>query len=1167
MFQVQPRAANWRAFLKGCALALLCALPCLSQGQATQFNPADVDSDDDGLIEIYSPIELHNMRYNLAGTSYKTGTASVGNSAGCNDDAVEEEARVCFGYELMQDLDFDTDKDGTWSGSVDVDEGFRLDEDDSHADYFPVENGLGGWLPIGDEGNPFAAVFDGNSRTISNLSIRRYNIRYLGLFGVIGSDAVIRNLGLLDSLASFDYRSSVGDADINLWHIGCLVGLNRGGSIRASWATGTNANYTTRIGYVGGLVGRQADGLIVGSHAAVAVVASRGNDYVGGLVGSLVDGMITASYATGAADSGGNSQNHVGGLVGRQESGAITYSYATGVVTGGYGSRGDFLGGLVGSQGGGLIEGSYALGGANGVGGVGSGGNKIGGLVGQQRGSITASYAATGTVTSRGSDNNIGGLVGQQHGSITASYALADASIIGRHRHGGLDATNRVGGLVGLQFGSIMASYATGAAAVVDGNLNYVGGLVGQQHGSITASYATGAAVGGDGDRDYVGGLVGQQYSSITASYATGAAAGGDGDRDHIGGLVGVQSGGSITASYATGAADGGDGEDNFVGGLVGAVRSGMITESYGFGEASRARTEGTDGLPIRGVSTAAQLTAANAGTSWNDAGSNTFGAWDFGTDWQVPALNYADYDKDADVFDCGQFPANACGTLLPGQTDEVAASASGPSVVETSETVMLTGSLGFGRVTIESWRWQQLAGPEVTLSDANAREPSFAAPMGKELMLFELTATASDGRQYRDRISLSVDVDSDDDGLIEIYSPIELHNMRYNLTGTSYKTTDTTGVVGNSAGCDEDGNGVCFGYELMEHLDFDGDKDGRTWEVADDGSYSLDEGDNDDYYFPVAAGGWLPIGDGTNPFAAVFDGNGHSIRNLAIRRDQTHVGLFGAIGGNAAIGNLGLIGNLADHIGSSGGAYIGGLAGRQSSGSITASYATGPAAGGDGGDDSVGGLVGRQYSGTITAGYATGAAAGGDGGNDSVGGLVGRQSGGSITASYATGAAAGGDGGNDSVGGLVGSHSGGSITASYATGGAAASGDGINAEIVGGLVGQQSSGPITDSYGFGIALDGAAGGEDGSPESRGIGAASQLTAVNAGPSWNDAGSNTLGAWDFGTERQTPALNYADYDGAGGVFVCGDFPATACRALLPGQRHAVRCFGCGARSG
>ena len=48
--------------------------------------------------------------------------------------------------------------------------------------------------------------------------------------------------------------------------------------------------------------------------------------------------------------------------------------------------------------------------------------------------------------------------------------------------------------------------------------------------------------------------------------------------------------------------------------------------------------------------------------------------------------------------------------------------------------------------------------------------------------------------------------------------------------------------------------------------------------------------------------------------------------------------------------------------------------AGYDEGGSITASYATGDAAGGDGSFDGyVGGLVGRQEGGSITASYATG--------------------------------------------------------------------------------------------------------------------------------------------------------------------------------------------------
>ena len=1410
------------------------------------------DRDGDGLIEIDSLLMLHNMRHNLEGTSYKTGTASVGNSLGCPDTG-------CMGYELMEDLNFDTDDDGTWFRNVRG--GYTLDPNDSNADYFLVENGAGGWLPIGGETNPFAAVFDGNGNSIRNLAIRR-DQTYIGLFGRTGSDAAIRNLGLIDNLA--DYIGSSG-GDI---YIGGFVGLQRGGSITAGHATGDAVGGGGAHDRVGGLVGRQRGGSITASYATGVADGREGHeDSVGGLVGWQEDGLITASYATGAADGGDGGSDDVGGLVGSQSGGSITASYATGAAAGGDGSN-DYVGGLVGRQRGGSITASYATGVAAGGDG---GSDRVGRLVGfRSDGVIMASYgfgvAVGGTAGADGSpppgvstaaqlteanagpvwndaDGNTLGAwdfgtetqipalnyadyddagavfdcsrfpigvcgtllprqvvvsaVGPSAVAFEATTTITGALVFGRvaiaswsweqlqgptiplmgadtrtvtfkapaagalllfkltatdsggdqytdriffflgasvdHDGDGLidienltmlhnmrynlagtsykdsadafgdaygcpvagcrgyelirdldfDADNdgstwsgtadtgysldledsqavyfpvnsngaggwlpigpfvavfdgnghtisnlairrnrisiglfsvvgsgaaisnlglidnladytgsninggSIGGLAGVQSGgSITASYATGDAAGGDGDYDSVGGLVGSQGqgGSITASYATGAVDGGDGSSDDVGGLVGRQYGSITASYATGAAAGGDGDYDDVGGLVGRQySAGSITASYATGTADGGDGGGDFVGGLVG-FQGGSITASYGFGGAT-GESAGSDGTAKpRGVSTAAQLTADNAGSSWNRADRNTFGAWDFGTGAQIPALKYADYDGTRAVFDCGpnrgQFPADACGTLLPGQAD---VSASGPLAAEPGETVQLAGSLAFGRVTLGFWSWQQLEGPEVTLDDANARETSFTAPITRYPLVFKLTATDSEGRQHTDRISLNVmiEADSDEDGLIEIYSLLDLHNMRHNLEGTSYKASAASS--GNSSGCPDMG---CFGYELMQDLDFDVDGDGSTWQGDSDEGYRLDSRDSRADYFPVDEGGWLPIGDERNAFAAVFDGNGNAIRNLAIRRNQTYIGLFGVVGSGAAISNLGLIDNLADYTGTSNfSIYIGGLAGRQNGGSITASYATGAAAAGDGSYDRVGALVGLQDGGSITASYATGAAAGdgsysivgglvgvqrgvitasyatgavdgGAGNNDRVGGLVG-WSGGTITASYATGDAAGGNGDDDTVGGLVGSQGeGGTITASYATGDAAG-GNGDD-DTVGGLVGSQGEGgTITASYGFGLAVMEEIKGSAGSTKPPGVDTAAQLTADNAGSSWNDAGSNTLDAWDFGTETQIPALKYADYDDAGAAFDCGpnrgQFPADVCGTLLPSQ--------------
>jgi len=361
---------------------------------------------------------------------------------------------------------------------------------------------------------------------------------------------------------------------------------------------------------------------------------------------------------------------------------------------------------------------------------------------------------------------------------------------------------------------------------------------------------------------------------------------------------------------------------------------------------------------------------------------------------------------------------------------------------------------------------------------------------------------------------------------------------VRHTLDGTGYTTT--AGGTKVTTGCGNGGSiAACNGYELLRNLDF-----------ADGVSYA--SGEVNTTWCPAhatngcdsaTATGWTPIGDSSNQFNAIFDGNGHTISNL-YARGSTRVGLFGQTGTNAALRNIGVVANRL--YGGSGQDEIGGLVGRNR-GSITTSYASGSIDGG-GNIDRVGGLVGRMNSGSITASYATGNVTGGAA-NDAVGGLVGQVFS-SITASYATGNADGGAGG-DSVGGLVGSVDGSTITASYATGNADGGADNDNVDR---LIGHQAAAFTIESYGFGTAT--------GETEltsytntlvRRGmmvdvtfstvhpnttLGAA-MLTAgsgpaadtTNAGAKWADSAS-TAWDWDFGTNTQHPAL-VVDFNGDG----------------------------------
>ena len=148
--------------------------------------------------------------------------------------------------------------------------------------------------------------------------------------------------------------------------------------------------------------------------------------------------------------------------------------------------------------------------------------------------------------------------------------------------------------------------------------------------------------------------------------------------------------------------------------------------------------------------------------------------------------------------------------------------------------------------------------------------------------------------------------VDRDGDGLIEIDSLEKLYNIRYNLLGTSYRVPNSIPIT---SGCP---NGVCRGYELTTNLDFDRDGDGNTWSVSGD-VYTLDTGDTASYFHITS--GWTPIGNATNPFQTVLEGNGYSINNLAVVASSDRLGLFGVLGVSADIREVNITNTLVQHI------------------------------------------------------------------------------------------------------------------------------------------------------------------------------------------------------------------------------------------------------------
>ena len=308
-------------------------------------NRVDIDQDGDGLIEIYDLEGLNEIRYQLDGSGYRTSANATKITRGCP-------ATGCRGYELMKDLDFNTD------------DSYRSAASNKTARTAPNP---AGWQPIGNSDDGFSSVLEGNGHTIAHLYINRSNEDLVGLLGSVASNAQIQNIRLVNVNVKGDNQ------------VGSLAGANSGMIINVR-VTGTVSG---RIN-VGGLTGGNSN-QIISSFANVTVTASQ--DFAGGLVGG---GSVTNVGPPAFISESGSSGNvmgdqFVGGLVGRNF-GNIINSYATGSATGS-----SSVGGLVGvCNTDCIIANTYATGTVMGT-------STVGGLVGDHSGLVIASYWNTQT--------------------------------------------------------------------------------------------------------------------------------------------------------------------------------------------------------------------------------------------------------------------------------------------------------------------------------------------------------------------------------------------------------------------------------------------------------------------------------------------------------------------------------------------------------------------------------------------------------------------------------------------------------------------------------------------------------------------------------------------------------------------------------------------------
>ena len=298
---------------------------CDSAGSKCQA--IEVDSDHDGLIEVELQEELYNIRYNPAGTSYKTSASDPGRTTGCPSEG-------CKGYELIAKVSLE-----------------------------------GQWEPIPS----LSGLFEGNDRVISNLEIN-VSIENAGFFGTILAEGSVQNLtiqqGTIMNSDSFSSTGALAGRNMGTIHdltiekievtllmsasginaIGGLVGVNQGMISDSSLMPSVIVNGGDAVDFVGGLAGiNDSGGSIVRSSSTGSVYGGIGDDFVGGLVGiNSSNSSINRSSSTGSV-YGGIGDDSVGGLVGTNSSnGSINGSSSTGAV---YGEEGnDELGRVVGSN-------------------------------------------------------------------------------------------------------------------------------------------------------------------------------------------------------------------------------------------------------------------------------------------------------------------------------------------------------------------------------------------------------------------------------------------------------------------------------------------------------------------------------------------------------------------------------------------------------------------------------------------------------------------------------------------------------------------------------------------------------------------------------------------------------------------------------------------------
>ena len=1082
-------------------------------------NKVDYDTDNDRLIEITTIEQLNAIRHDLSGvgsqthTDYTTAYPNPATTMGCPSS--------CQGYEIANDLDFDTNGNG------------RADSSDTY-----WNNGAG-WTPIGigDTNLPYTATLEGNENEIKNLYINGTGeaTEYFALFYHVSGTGTVKDLYLTNVSVT---GASKGESSHHHVYVGALTSWNSG-TITDSYVTGSvTANQTGGEGataYAGGFIGQSVGGPIRKSYSSATVTATvssgSGDAIAGGLMSWNPGGPVEASYATGdiTATASGTGNAYAGGLVGNNLAGTITAAYATGDVS---------------ASAGGTVD--------------------VGGLVGNNTGTITAAWSKGVPTGDDSGTNNIGGLIGAGAGTVTNAYWDTEVSGIADD----VD-NNAPEGKTTSELQTPTEAQKTGTGP----NATYPTGIYSAWNLDIdNADNDNSLTTGRDNPWDFG---TATQYPVLhvrTLPYVllqevptvTWAVANATLCESSAGTNTAACGASPVTSTTITPT-------------LSDAWKTDL---TYTFPEDATKYTLSKTKLTIPAGSTTVggvTLTAVNNKTDASDATVNVSPTSSHLR--QASTVSTITIKDDDILTKPTGVKLSVDGTKI--QVDWTATTGATGYTVEWSTSSTFAGTPSSGTSTTNSHKittgltsgttyyFRVTATKTGYDSSAPSDAVSVAPTTGKTDYdadndgLIEITTLAQLNAM---RWDLDGNGSSTNAGYATAFPNAEV-NMGCKETAGAITANDT-------------GNPACTGYELRGNLDFDEDSNGNRDDTYNTGAGWVPIGDGTTAYTGDFDGNndSDSTGDG-GPYAIT-----NLFINASSTSGTSYAGLFGVVGAGAEIENVALTAASVTGSTTGDAVYAGALAGKNS-GTITESWSLGAVTAkrtgtGAGNDSYAGGLVG-QNNGTIRSAYsraaAAAAAAAHTGNEGHAGGLVGvNESGATIAASYATGDVTANRGtetsgnalNNAYAGGLVAVNNG-TITASYATGDGTTVGRNTN---MGGFVATNASGAtITGGYSLGkqTATTGSSGtantggfagsnagtiqasywdtatsgiaDDDGadSPEGK---TTSQLqlpadygegTAdIFAEWAWNrdiDGDSTNDDPWDFGTTSQYPVLKYGSH--------------------------------------